>query len=66
MNKLTEENVLLINTAQEILEALQQLKEAVEYTPLGIRGIKAVENAKLVIAKAEAIPELNTNKWNTL
>ena len=35
----------------ELLEALEQLTQAVEHTPLGVRGIKAVQNANAVIAK---------------
>jgi hypothetical protein len=35
----------------EAVEALQNLKEAVEFTPLGVRGIKAVEQANTVLEK---------------
>ena len=40
----------------DLLKALQTLKEAVEYTPLGERGIKAVEGARVAIAKATEEP----------
>jgi 2-keto-3-deoxy-L-rhamnonate aldolase RhmA len=35
----------------EAVEALQNLKEAVEFTPLGVRGINAVEQANTVLEK---------------
>ena len=37
----------------ELLAALELLKEAVEYTRLAIRGIKAVEHANTAIASAK-------------
>ena len=40
----------MMAAAPALLKALEQLKEAVEYTPLGIRGIKAVEFARMAIA----------------
>ena len=45
----------LANQRDELLKALEELKEAVEYTPLGIRGIKGVEKAYAAISKAKAI-----------
>jgi hypothetical protein len=38
---------------QQVLAALKNLKEAVEYTPLGIRGLTAVQRAREAISAAE-------------
>lgn len=35
----------------EAVEALQNLKQAVEFTPLGVRGIKAVDQARAALEK---------------
>lgn len=50
--EVAEANARLIAAAPELLESLILLKQAVEFTPLGTRGIKAVEQARAVIAKA--------------
>jgi hypothetical protein len=46
-------NARLIAASPELLEALIELKQAIEFTPLGIRQIAALEQAKVAIAKAE-------------
>lgn len=43
--------VEIIAQRDELLSALEAIKQAVEYTPLGVRGIKAVEDAKAIITK---------------
>ena len=45
-------NMLLIAAAPDLLDALQLLVQAVEFTPLGVRGIQAVAHAKEIVAKA--------------
>lgn len=47
-----EANVRLMASSPRLLEALENLKAAVEHTPLGVRGIKAVQEATLAIAEA--------------
>jgi hypothetical protein len=42
-------------TIVKVVDALRELKQAVEYTPLGVRGIKAVEHAKTILAKIEGL-----------
>ncbi len=46
----------LTSAAPKLLAALEMLKEAVEFTPLGTRGITAVEHARAVIASATQAP----------
>lgn len=45
-------NARLIAAAPDLLAALKNLVEAVEFTPLGVRGIKACQQARAAIAKA--------------
>ena len=45
-------NAKLIASAPELLEALEALVQAVEYTPIGVRALKAVEEARAAIKKA--------------
>ncbi len=47
--------------APKLLAALEMLKEAVEFTPLGTRGLAAVENARSVISAATAGQGENLN-----
>jgi len=46
-----QDNAKVLTMSWEVLEVLLQLKEAVEYSPLGIRGIKAVARANQLIVK---------------
>jgi hypothetical protein len=46
-----QDNARLLEASTELLEVLQQLKEAVEYTPLGVRGQFAVARANQLIHK---------------
>ena len=48
----TQSNAKLIAIAPDLLEVLERLVQAVEHTPLGVRGIAAVVAAKEAIAKA--------------
>lgn len=49
--KLSTENAgKLVFQRDQLLGALEQLTEAVEHTPLGVRGIKGVEHARATIA----------------
>jgi hypothetical protein len=45
--------VLACNTHDKMLAALEDLIQAIEFTPLGVRQIKSLEHAKAVIAKAK-------------
>lgn len=40
-----------MSTERNLRLALQQLVEAVEYTPMGVRGIKAVANARAALKR---------------
>ena len=48
---------LLAGPVANCIEALKNLKEAVEYTPLGVRGIAAVNTAAMVLAALDNAKE---------
>jgi hypothetical protein len=62
-HELKEVRRLLSGPALKCIEALVALKEAVEFIPLGIRGIKAVEQARVALAELDTAREPQSGHW---